>query len=52
MSISQAVIGPGFLVDYSDPDNPGWVHVIEGSESNVVGLPLELLAEMLAAAGW
>lgn len=29
-------------------DRLGWVHVIEGSESNVVGLPLELLAEMLA----
>ena len=29
-------------------DRLGWVRVIEGSESNVVGLPLELLAEMLA----
>jgi septum formation protein len=29
-------------------DRLGWVHVIEGSPSNVVGLPLELLAEMLA----
>lgn len=29
-------------------DRLGWVHVIEGSESNVVGLPLELLAEMLS----
>lgn len=28
-------------------DRLGWVHVVEGSESNVVGLPLELLAEML-----
>lgn len=28
-------------------DRLGWVHVAEGSESNVVGLPLELLAEML-----
>jgi septum formation protein len=28
-------------------DRLGWVHIIEGSESNVVGLPLELLAEML-----
>jgi septum formation protein len=28
-------------------DGLDWVHVIEGSESNVVGLPLELLAEML-----
>jgi septum formation protein len=33
-------------------DRLGWVHVVEGSESNVVGLPLELLAEMLRAAGW
>ena len=29
-------------------DRLGWVHVIEGSESNDVGLPMELLAEMLA----
>jgi septum formation protein len=28
-------------------DRTGWLHVITGSESNVVGLPLELLAEML-----
>ena len=28
-------------------DRLGWVHVIEGSESNVVGLPMETLAEML-----
>jgi septum formation protein len=29
-------------------DRLGWVHVAAGSESNVVGLPMELLAEMLA----
>jgi septum formation protein len=29
-------------------DRLGWVHVIAGSESNVVGLPLELLAETLS----
>jgi septum formation protein len=29
-------------------DRLGWVHVVEGSESNVVGLPIELLADMLA----
>lgn len=28
-------------------DRLGWVHVVEGSESNVVGLPMELVAEML-----
>jgi septum formation protein len=34
-------------------DRLGWVHIVEGSESNVVGLPMKLLAEMLAemAAG-
>jgi septum formation protein len=32
-------------------DRLGWVHIIEGSESNVVGLPMELLAEMLAEIG-
>jgi septum formation protein len=29
-------------------DRHGWLHVVEGSESNVVGLPMEMLAEMLA----
>lgn len=29
-------------------DRLGWVHVCQGSESNVVGLPLELLERMLA----
>jgi len=29
-------------------DGLDWVHVVEGSESNVVGLPMELLAQMLA----
>jgi septum formation protein len=28
-------------------DRFGWLHLTEGSESNVIGLPLELLAEML-----
>jgi len=31
-------------------DRVGWLHILEGSESNVIGLPLELLAEMLANA--
>jgi septum formation protein len=31
-------------------DGIDWVHVVEGSESNVVGLPMELLAEMLENA--
>jgi septum formation protein len=29
-------------------DRLGWVRVESGSESNVVGLPLEMLAEMLS----
>lgn len=29
-------------------DGLDWIHVLEGSESNVVGLPLELLERMLA----
>jgi septum formation protein len=29
-------------------DGLDWVHVVEGSQSNVVGLPMELLSEMLA----
>ena len=28
-------------------DGLDWVHVVEGSKSNVVGLPIELLAEMV-----
>ena len=32
-------------------DGLDWVHVVEGSESNVVGLPMELLKKMLAAFG-
>jgi len=37
-------------------DRTGWLEIIEGSESNVVGLPLELLAKMLrqfpTPSGW
>jgi septum formation protein len=29
-------------------DRLGWVNIVDGSESNVVGLPMELLAEMLS----
>ncbi len=29
-------------------DGLDWIHIVEGSESNVVGLPMELLAQMLA----
>jgi len=32
-------------------DGLDWVHIASGSESNVVGLPMELLAEMLAGSG-
>lgn len=28
-------------------DREGWLHVLKGSESNVIGLPMELLEEML-----
>ena len=31
-------------------DGPDWLHIEEGSASNVIGLPLELLGKMLAAA--
>lgn len=33
-------------------DGLDWVHVLEGSESNVVGLPLELFDRMLERAAW
>lgn len=29
-------------------DRPGWLRIVEGSESNVIGLPMELLGEMMA----
>ncbi len=32
-------------------DRTGWLHIVEGSESNVIGLPMELLAEMLDCRG-
>jgi septum formation protein len=32
-------------------DRLGWVHVEEGSESNVVGLPMEVLERMLQDVG-
>jgi septum formation protein len=32
-------------------DRTGWLEIVAGSESNVIGLPLELLGEMLALAG-
>lgn len=32
-------------------DRLGWVHIVQGSETNVVGLPMELLAEMLDEFG-
>jgi septum formation protein len=32
-------------------DRHGWLEVVEGSESNVIGLPMELLGEMLAQIG-
>jgi septum formation protein len=32
-------------------DCPGWLQITKGSESNVIGLPMELLAEMLSRHG-
>jgi septum formation protein len=28
-------------------DRPGWLQIVAGSESNVIGLPMELLAQMI-----
>lgn len=30
-------------------DRPGWLRILEGSESNVIGLPMELLERILTA---
>ncbi len=32
-------------------DRAGWLHLASGSESNVIGLPMELVPDMLAAHG-
>jgi len=42
---SGAWLGKAGAFGYQD--RLGWVHIVRGSESNVVGLPLELLADML-----
>ena len=33
-------------------DGPDWLEVVAGSESNVIGLPMEQLGEMLREFGW
>lgn len=33
-------------------DRLGWIHILEGSPTNVVGLPMELLEQMLRAFGY
>jgi len=38
--------------DFGYQDRLGWVHIVEGSESNVVGLPMELLANRLSKLGF
>ena len=43
---SDAWIGKAGAFGYQD--RTGWLEIIEGSESNVVGLPMELLDTMLA----
>jgi septum formation protein len=32
-------------------DRSGWLHLTSGSESNVVGMPMELVVQMLDAVG-
>jgi len=46
---SDGWIGKAGAFGYQD--QLGWVHIVEGSESNVVGLPMERLGAMLAAVG-
>ena len=33
-------------------DGPNWIRLETGSESNVVGLPMEMLASMLTELNW
>ena len=44
---SEAWMGKAGAFGYQDGWD--WLHVLEGSESNVVGLPLERLAELLSS---
>jgi septum formation protein len=57
-------LSPKELTDYLDSglwegkagafgyqDRLGWLTIVEGSESNVVGLPMELLRRMLGEMG-
>ena len=32
-------------------DRPGWLHLLSGTESNVIGLPMDIVVEMLAQRG-
>ncbi len=60
-TLQMEVLGPQGIEDYlatgqwqgkaggfGFQDRIEWLRIVEGSESNVIGLPLELLAEMLA----
>ena len=43
---TNAWVGKAGAFGYQD--GLPWIRILQGSESNVVGLPMELLAEMLA----
>lgn len=44
----QSELWRGKAGSFGYQDRHGWLHILEGSESNVVGLPMELLADQLA----
>lgn len=46
---SRAWVGKAGAFGYQD--RLEWIHILKGSETNVVGLPMELLAELLAEIG-
>ena len=45
----ESMLWEGKAGAFGYQDRLGWVHVVQGSETNGVGLPMELLAEMLAS---
>lgn len=47
-SYLQSGLWEGKAGAFGYQDRPGWLRIVAGSESNVVGLPLELLKKMLA----
>ena len=47
----QSALWRGKAGAFGYQDRHGWLHILDGSASNVIGLPMELLADRLAEYG-